>query len=166
MLRRLWERLRPPRLVVWITPELALGPSFPKHQIAILARAGIGSVIDVRSEASDDVEALAKHGLRLYHLPVDDLRPPTQEQLQEATQWALKEIAAGRKIYVHCRSGIGRSPSLACATLMAMGYPLAGAYNAVRRQRPWATLTESQWEALEQFERTLQARRSSDESPS
>jgi protein-tyrosine phosphatase len=160
MLRRLWRLLRPSLEVAWITPELALGPRFEKRQVGALARAGIGSVIDVRSEASDDEEALAKHDIRLCHLPVDDRRAPTQAQLEEATQWALKEIAAGRRIYVHCRSGIGRSPSLAIAILMAMGYPLPDAYDAVRRRRAWATLSAGQWEALEQFERSLQARRS------
>ena len=33
----------------------------------------------------------------------------------------LKEIAAGRRIYVHCRSGIGRSPSLAIAVAAGSG---------------------------------------------
>jgi protein-tyrosine phosphatase len=160
MLRRLWRLLRPSLEVAWITPELALGPRFDKRQVGTLARAGIGSVIDVRSEASDDEEALAEHDIRLYHLPVDDRQAPTQTQLEEATKWALKEIAAGRRIYVHCRSGIGRSPSLAIAILMAMGYPLPDAYDAVRRRRAWATLSAGQWEALEQFERSLRARRS------
>ena len=160
MLRRLWRLLRPSLEVAWITPELALGPRFEKSQAGALARAGIGSVIDVRSEASDDEEALAKHDIRLCHLPVDDRQTPTQTQFEEATKWALKEIAAGRRIYVHCRSGIGRSPSLAIAILMAMGYPLPDAYDAVRRRRAWATLSAGQWEALEQFERSLQARRS------
>ena len=158
MLRRLWRLLRPSLEVVWITPELALGPRFQEGQVGALARAGIGSVIDVRSEASDDQEALAKHDIRLYHLPVDDRQAPTQAQLEKATKWALKEIAAGRRIYVHCRSGIGRSPSLAIAILMAMGYPLPHAYDAVRRRRAWATLSVGQWEALEEFERSLRAR--------
>jgi protein-tyrosine phosphatase len=160
MLRRLWRLLRPSLEVAWITPELALGPRFEKRQVGALARAGIGSVIDVRSEASDDEEALAEHDIRLLHLLVDDRQAPTQAQLEEGTRWALKEIAAGRRIYVHCRSGIGRSPSLAIAILMAMGYPLPDAYDAVRRRRAWATLSVGQWEALEQFERSLQARRS------
>ena len=159
MLRRLWRLLRPSLDVVWITPELALGPRFQKSEVGALARAGIGSVIDVRSEASDDEQALAGHGIRLLHLPVDDRQAPTQAQLEEATKWALQEIAAGRRIYVHCRSGIGRSPSLTIAILLAMGYPLPDAYDAVRRRRAWATFSGSQWEALETFERSLQARR-------
>lgn len=159
MLRRLWQRLRPPKLVVWITPELALGSRFHEWQVHLLEKAGIGSVIDVRSEASDDKGTLARRDIHFYHVPVDDLKPPTREQLQGATKWALDEIAAGRKIYVHCRSGIGRSSCLACAILMAIGYPLVDAYGAVRRQRPWATLTNGQWEALRQFEGGFRSQR-------
>lgn len=151
MLRRLWRRLRPRDLAVWITPELALGPCFDADEVKTLVRQGVGAVIDVRSEACDDEAVLARHGLRLLHVPVDDHGPPTQEQLQQATQWALAEIAAGRSLYVHCRSGIGRSPTIATAILVAIGYPLGEAYQAIKRRRPWATLSEEQWEALELF---------------
>jgi protein-tyrosine phosphatase len=159
MLRRLWELIRPPRFVVWITPDLALGPRFPAHRISLLARNGIGSVIDVRSEDADDEAALAAEGLHLLHLPVDDFRPPTQEQFVAATEWALAEMAAGRKVYVHCRSGIGRSPSIVSAILMTIGYPLSDAVRMVRKQRPWMTLTDSQQQALKEFDRSLKAKR-------
>ncbi|HUS81631.1 MAG TPA: dual specificity protein phosphatase [Dehalococcoidia bacterium] len=158
MLRQLWERLRPPRLLVWITPELALGPAPSKHQIRLLARAGVNSVLDVRSEASDDESHLAGLGLRFLRLPIDDFRAPSREQLSEATEWTLAELAAGRKVYVHCRSGIGRSPCVACAILMAMGYPLPDAYTTVRRERPWATLSDTQQAALADFETRLRER--------
>ena len=160
MLRQLWERLRPPRLLVWITPELALGPALSKDRLRLLTRAGIGSVLDIRSEASDDEAELARHGLHFLHLPVDDRHAPSQEQLTSAAGWTLAEFAAGRKVYLHCRSGIGRSPCVACAILMAIGYSLSDAYAAVRRERPWATLSESQQGALEEFEAGLQRQRS------
>jgi len=60
MLRRIEQALRPLR-IVWITPELALGPRFQKNRIGALARAGIGSVVDLRSEARDD-EAVLHRG--------------------------------------------------------------------------------------------------------
>jgi protein-tyrosine phosphatase len=105
---------------------------------------------------------LARHGLRFLHLPVDDYRAPSQEQLATAAEWTLAQFAEGRKVYLHCRSGIGRSPSIACAILVAIGYSLSDAYRAVRRVRPWATLSESQRAALEVFETS---RRSGSASP-
>lgn len=158
MLRQLWERLRPPRLLVWITPELALGPAPSNDRLRLLTKAGIDSVLDVRSEASDDETELARHGLHFLRLPVDDFRAPSQEQLRDAADWTLSEFAAGRKVYLHCRSGIGRSPCVACAILMAIGYSLPDAYAAVRRERPWATLSQSQQAALKEFETHLRER--------
>ena len=162
MLRRIGQALRPLR-IVWITPELALGPRFQKNRVGALARAGIGSVVDLRSEARDDEAALSQHGLHFYHLPIEDRAAPTQAQLKKATKWVLGEIAAGRKVYVHCQSGIGRSPCLATAILVAMGYSLSDAYNAVRRQRPWASLSSAQRRALERFEHSLRPQPSPDE---
>jgi protein-tyrosine phosphatase len=164
MLRRLWERLRPPRLLVWITPELALGPAPSKDRLRLLTKTGIGSVLDARSEASDDVAQLARHGLHFLHLPVDDYRAPSQEQLTTAAAWTLAQFAEGRKVYLHCRSGIGRSPCIACAILMAIGYSLSDAYAAVRRERPWATLSESQRAALEEFDATRRRSTAADQS--
>ena len=145
--------------LVWITPELALGPALPCEQLRRLTKAGIGSVLDVRSEACDDEGELSRRGLRFFHVPVDDFQAPSQEQLEAATNWTLAEIGAGRKVYLHCRSGIGRSPSVACAVLMAIGYPLQEAYRTVRRERPRATFSGAQQAALEEFERRLQERR-------
>jgi protein-tyrosine phosphatase len=153
MIGKLWRRLRPSKPLVWITPELALGPALPPDRFRLLAKAGIDSVVDVRSEACDDEAALARHNLAFLHVAVDDREAPSQEQLRTATEWTLAEIAGGRKVYIHCRSGIGRSPSVACAVLVAIGYPLADAYQIVRRQRPWAAFSETQRQALEAFER-------------
>jgi protein-tyrosine phosphatase len=80
--------------------------------------------------------------------------------LEATARWALKQIAAGRKIYVHCRSGLGRSPCVATAILIAMGHPLSDAYAAVRASRPWLNLSSEQWEALERLEQKLIERRS------
>jgi protein-tyrosine phosphatase len=159
MIGRLWRKLRPRTQFVWITPELALGPALPPGRLRLLTKAGIGSVVDVRSEASDDEAALARHNLAFLHVAVDDRDAPSQEQLRTAADWTLAEIAAGRKVYIHCRSGIGRSPSVACAVLVAIGYPLADAYQIIRRQRPWAAFSESQRAALEEFERRTREQR-------
>lgn len=158
LLRRACRALRRRRFAVWITPELALGPAFTSGDIPSLAREGVGAVVEVRSAPYDDEEALARRGILLRRVLVKDRHAPTQRQLQSAAQWALEQIAVGRKVYVHCRSGLGRSPCVATAILIAMGYPLADAYAEVRARRPWLNLSESQWKALERFEKRMAAR--------
>ena len=144
--------------LVWITPALAQGPRFTPSQVGALARGGVNSVLDVRKEARDDEELLARHGLRLRHVPMTDRAPPTQEQLKRAVDWVMSELAQDRKVYVHCQSGVGRSVCVACAVLMRMGYGLPEAYDAVRRKRPEAVVSEKQIEALQRYAASLSRR--------
>jgi len=155
LLRRAYALFRPPRFMVWITPELALGPAFTNAQIPVLEREGVGAVIEARSAPVDNEEALARRNIVLRRVRLKDRHAPTQRQLQATTRWALKQIASGRKVYVHCLSGLGRSPCMAIAVLIAMGYSFSDAYSAVKARRPWLNLSASQREALERFERRL-----------
>ena len=155
--RRLPRQARRAKLV-WITPSLAQGPRFAASQAGAMARSGVSSVLDVRKEARDDEELLAQHGLRLCHVPMTDRAPPTQKQLKQAVDWAMAELAADRKVYVHCQSGVGRSVCVACAVLLRMGYSLPQAYDAVRRKRPEAVISDKQVESLQRYAASLSRR--------
>jgi len=52
---------------------------------------------------------------------------------------------------VHCRVGLGRSATVAIATLLRMGYELSDAYNTVRELRAEIALSEPQLTALRRF---------------
>lgn len=144
--------------VVWITPSLAQGPRFAASRAGAMARSGVNSVLDVRKEARDDEEVLARHGLGLFHVPMTDRAPPTQKQLKQAVDWVMGELAQDRKVYVHCQSGVGRSVCVACAVLLRMGYSLPQAYDAVRRKRPEAVVSERQIESLQRYAASLSRR--------
>ena len=144
--------------VAWITPSLAQGSRFTRAQVGGLARSGITSVLDVREEARDDEALLAQYGLRLCHVPMTDRAPPTQSQLKRAVKWVMGELADDRKVYIHCQSGVGRSVCVACAVLVRMGYGLPQAYEAVRRKRPEAVISEKQVEALRRYADSLSTR--------
>jgi len=157
MTRRLpWPGSRP--TLAWITPSLAQGPRFTRSQVSALARSGVTSVLDVREEARDDEALLAQCGLHLCHVPMTDRAPPTQEQLKRAVEWVMGELADDRKVFIHCQSGVGRSVCVACAVLMRMGYSLPQAYEAVRRKRPEAVVSEEQVEALRLYAESLSTR--------
>lgn len=137
--------------ITWITPQLALGGRLRAEQVPAVARLGIGSVLDLREETHDDERLLGQYGLRLLHLPVPDRAAPSQEQLREGTEWVLQEMAADRKVLVHCEAGSGRSVTLVCAALLRVGYRLPEAYGLVRRQRWIVGPTDEQLGALEEF---------------
>ena len=144
--------------LAWITPSLAQGPRFTSAQVSALARSGVSSVLDVRKEARDDEALLAQYGLRSCHVPMTDRAPPTQRQLKRAVEWVMAELADDRKVFVHCHSGVGRSVLVACAVLVRMGYSLPQAYEAVRRKRPEAVISDEQVEALRRYADSLSAR--------
>src|SRR3954467_14333323 len=66
----------------WVTETLAVGGSHKPRDIRRLASMGISAVIDAREEASDDEEALYRHGILLLRLPTTDRRALSQEHLQ------------------------------------------------------------------------------------
>jgi protein-tyrosine phosphatase len=144
--------------LAWITPSLAQGSRFTRAQVGALARSGVTSVLDVRKEARDDEDLLAQHDIRLCHVPMTDRAPPTQRQLKRAVEWVMGELAADRKVFIHCQSGVGRSVCVASAVLVRMGYGLPQAYEAVRRKRPEAVISEEQVEALRRYAESLSAR--------
>jgi protein-tyrosine phosphatase len=63
--------------------------------------------------------------------------------------WVRHQMNARRPVLVHCRKGAGRSAMVACATLVALGYPLDVAYHRLRQVRPAVALSSGQAKALE-----------------
>lgn len=151
----------PPLDVAWIRPDLALGGRVDPLNVPRLAKLGIGSIVDLRAEESDDPALLAAHGLRFLHLPMPDCHPLTQQQMRDGSRWVREERAAGRKVLVHCQHGVGRSVMLVAATLMNEGVPLNDALEQIRARRPRMALSEPQLDAVHEYARRLAATPSS-----
>jgi protein tyrosine phosphatase (PTP) superfamily phosphohydrolase (DUF442 family) len=106
----------------WILPDLAVGGAFPAERAACLAADhGVGSVVDVRSEACDDAEALAACGLRFLHLPTLDMAGVSQPMLDDGVRFARAAAEAGLRLLIHCQHGIGRSATLALCVMVDRG---------------------------------------------
>lgn len=84
-------------------------------------------------------------------LPTQDHTPPTQDQLHSGVA-AIRELAnRNLKIYVHCRNGHGRAPTLVAAYLMTRGKSVEEALEFIKSKRPKIHLQDSQVEALNAF---------------
>jgi len=140
-----------PADLVWITTELAQSGRFASRDASALARLAIGAVLDLRAEEQHRVSLLAKANIQYLHLPIPDRSAPTEEELTRAADWVLQELAADRKVLVHCRLGLGRSVTVVAAVLMRMGYPLGEAVALVRRRRPNAVLSDDQVAVLQRY---------------
>ena len=106
----------------FVTPELAVGASFPRDGAALLAREhGIGRVVDVRLEDRDDEELLLVHGMKLLHLPTEDCCAISARHIRDGVAFAVEGMARGERVFIHCQYGIGRSAMLALCVLVARG---------------------------------------------
>ena len=134
-----------------ITPQLYVGPQFNARGKRHLEAEGITAVVNLRTEFDD-----AAHGLafpRYCYLPTIDDDSPSVEHFQKGVDFIHAEIEAGGKVYIHCKAGVGRAPTMAAAYLIARGYSLDDAIALIKRTRPFITITPPQMEALRRYER-------------
>lgn len=135
-----------------VNEQLAVGGAFRARQIPILKARGITAVVDCRSEARDDVQALHAAGMELLHLPAPDKYAMTYSQLHEGVDWVLAHLENGGRAFLHCEHGVGRGPLMACAILVAQGHTAVQALHIVRAGRWQAMPNDRQLKALLAFE--------------
>jgi hypothetical protein len=147
----------------WVTPRLAVGGSFPVSEAGRLARElGIGCVVDLRVERCDDERVLREHGIELLHLPTLDACAVSLPMLDDGVAWVCRKIDQGRRVYVHCEHGIGRSALLTLCVLVARGdAPLRALARAKAARRAISPSPEQ----LEAFRAWLAARRGEGAAP-
>lgn len=120
-LRRVAAALRPGGRAwrTWITPDLLIGGFLVRGDVDELAAAGIGGVVNVSHELVDPRAALAAAQIAYVRVPCWDTRAPSVEDAARGVRFIADQIAAGRKVYVHCASGVGRSVVVALCYLAA-----------------------------------------------
>jgi atypical dual specificity phosphatase len=92
-------------------------------------------------------------GLLVFHEPLIDMEPPTQDQLDRCVSAILRANARNMGVAVHCGAGLGRTGSVLAAYFVAKGMSAANAIARVRRLRPGSVETEEQVQAVELFAR-------------
>lgn len=87
-------------------------------------------------------------------IPVTDKKAPSQKQLLIGAK-SIKEFIDNKiKVYVHCKRGHGRSPSLVAAYFILEGNNVNEAIRKVRDKRK-IHLTKGQIKALRIFDKSL-----------
>ncbi len=140
----------------WITPELAVGGSFPTERAERLAlEIGVRAVVDLRAEACDDEAVLSRQGIAFLHLPTLDHHAVSPEMLEQGVAFAAAELVAGRRLLIHCEHGIGRSALLALCVLVDRGMQPLTALELAKDRRALVSPSPAQYEAWQAW---LQAR--------
>lgn len=112
-----------------------------------LKKLGITTDISLEEKRID-----APFGVDFYAwIPVKNHLPPTPDQLDLGVSTLEKLVALGKKIYVHCKNGHGRAPTLVSAYLIRKGKSPKEAEAFIKSKRPTMHLEEAQREALSAY---------------
>ena len=92
-------------------------------------------------------------GLLLMHVPVEDMTPPTQAQLDHCLSAIARAHERNMAVAIHCGAGLGRTGVVLACYLVEKGLAAQNAIARVRRLRPGSIETDEQAEAVVEFAR-------------
>jgi atypical dual specificity phosphatase len=138
----------------WIEKPLLAAlacPSSPED-LLWLRKQGIEVLVSLTEERPrrDWVE---QADLLVFHEPMEDMEPPTQEQLERCVSAIRRATDRNMGVAVHCGAGLGRTGTVLAAYFVAKGMAPGAAIANVRRLRPGSVETEEQVEAVMTFAR-------------
>jgi hypothetical protein len=108
------------RVTPWrdvVDERVWLGKTVLSRHVPSLAQLGITRVLNLQDEYAGPVEAYRQHGIVQKWVPVVDHMEPSPEQLHEAVAFLETALREGRRVYVHCQGGHGRSAAVVFAHL-------------------------------------------------
>lgn len=120
------------------------------HFDDLLSREGI--TVDVSLE---EIRLDQPFGVESYlWLPTKDHASPSPDQFAMGVAFLAQAVKLKKKIYVHCKNGHGRAPTLVAAYFISNGKSLGEAIALLKSQRPSIHLQDSQMEGIRNFART------------
>lgn len=135
-----------------VTPEIYVGPQHGTVGRRRLKQSGVNGIVNMRSEFDD-----AKRGLALEHychLPTDEFEAPSLKHLYQGVAFIAQIVSQGGKVYIHCREGVSRAPTMAVAYFVSQGMKLDEAVDLVEGSRPFINILPVQMEQLRHFEKS------------
>lgn len=117
------------------------------HLAEMLRDEGVTVDISLEDERLDQ-----PFGVEAYlWLPVEDHTPPARDQLAMGVAFIAQAVSLNKKIYVHCKNGHGRAPTLVAAYFVTHGKTSDAAFALIKSQRPSVHLQDEQIESVRQF---------------
>lgn len=104
-------------------------------------------------------EEWKKEDVQHHQICAVDFVPPSHSVLEEGADWMKSHIEEKHVVYVHCKSGIGRSASVVAAYYMKhRQMTAADAVEFIRRQRGEIfKATSAQMSNLLEYEKTIRS---------
>ena len=103
----------------WVDEHVAVGALPSARFLRQLADAGISALVNLCVEYSGNERSLAALSMTQLHLPTLDYHRPCADDIARAVDFIKEQIEEGKKTYIHCKAGRGRSVTIAVGYLMA-----------------------------------------------
>jgi atypical dual specificity phosphatase len=141
----------------WIDDAVLLGALPGKRDVPALKDLGIAAVVNTCEEYPGPLGAYRKHGIEQLYLPTVDYTPPTLEHIRQGVAFIHERVNAGKKVYVHCKAGRGRSATIVACYLISKGWSAEEAQDLLIQKRPQVLATIYQREVVQSFARECSA---------
>lgn len=136
-----------------ITEQIYIGTNMccQEHFDEGLLKKGIVANLSLEKEGLD-----SPYGIDFFvWVPIEDNTAPRMDQLDFATTVIDKFVVQNKKIYVHCKNGHGRAPTIVAAYFITKGYTVEDALEKIKDKRPTIHLGDSQINALKDYAELL-----------
>lgn len=143
-----------PNKFSWIDKPLLAGMARPESLEELQALRGEG--VDLLISLTEDPprrDWVNDAGLFLLHVPVEDMQPPSPEQVDQCLSAIAKAHERKMGVCIHCGAGLGRTGVILACYLVTRDFSAKNAIARVRRLRPGSIETEEQAEAVADFAR-------------
>jgi atypical dual specificity phosphatase len=141
----------------WIDKPLLGAMAQPQalDEFAWLREQGIQLVISL-TEDPPPRHWINEAGLFSLHIPIVDMHPPSQKQIELCLSAIRKAHAKKLGVGVHCSAGLGRTGTMLACYFVQEGLGARDAITRVRRLRPGSVETDEQADAVTEFARRHQ----------
>jgi hypothetical protein len=104
------------------------------HELALLRHYDVSVVISLLEQPPD--QTILDTYFEVYHLPVEDVTPPSYEQVYAFAGILQTALAAGKNVVTHCLAGVGRITTMLVAAYLVQGYRWSELVAWVRARNP------------------------------
>ncbi len=137
-----------------ITEAIYIGSDLCKGGVCLIHGEEFRALgVSVELNLSQEYNELPPKNLETYvWLPVPDGYAPSQAQLDLGTSVINEAVMSGKIVYVHCKNGHARSPSLIVAYLMRFkAMSMEEALALIKKARAEVHVEDTQIAALKEF---------------
>jgi atypical dual specificity phosphatase len=142
----------------WVDKPLLAAMARPEEldEFVWIREQGIQLLIAL-SESPPRRDYANEAGLLILHVPVEDMHPPSQKQIDLCMSAIHKAHTQEMAVGVHCTAGLGRTGVILACYFIGQDMSAKNAIARVRRLRPGSIETDEQADAIAAFARRHRA---------